>query len=126
MIRLLIVDDEVDICDFLKGFFGERDFQVFVAHNGKEALRVVEKESPQMVLLDIKMPVMDGMDTLKEIKKVDGSCRVIMMTKIDDPRMVEEAKKLGACEYLTKPLLLDNFEKTILGMAEEISGRPYA
>ena len=67
MIRLLVVDDEADICEFVRNFFKERDFEVFMAYNGKEALGLVETIDPHIVLLDLKMPVMDGMETLRAV-----------------------------------------------------------
>ena len=118
MIKILIVDDEVDICDFLKNFFRERNFQTFVAHNGKEAMRLVESEKPEIVILDINMPIMNGIETLKEIKKTGNSCSVIMVSGVRDTDKIEETKKLGAVEYITKPLLLDHLESTVLTIAE--------
>jgi len=120
MIKLLVVDDELEICEFLETFFAERGFRVLVAHNGKEALRVIESEGPAIVLLDIKMPVMDGMTALKEIKKNGSSCRVVMISGIDDPETITEARRYGASEYLVKPVLLDRLEELVLGMAQDI------
>ena len=118
MIKILIVDDEVDICDFLKNFFRERNFKTLVAHNGKEAMRLVEDESPEIVILDINMPIMNGIETLKEIKKTGNSCSVIMVSGVRDVSKIEETKKLGAVEYIAKPLLLDHLESTVLAIAK--------
>ena len=120
MLRLLVVDDEVDICDFVQNFFKERNFEVFVAYDGKEALEVVKSKRPEIVLLDIKMPVLDGMDTLKEIRRLDSKARVIMVTAIEDSEKAEEAKHHGAVEYITKPLLLEQLERTVYTVAEQI------
>jgi len=120
MLRLLIVDDEVDICDFVQNFFKERNFEVFVAYDGKEAIDVVRSKKPEIVLLDIKMPLMDGMEALKEIKKIDSAVKVIMVTAIDDEEKAVEAKQHGAVEYITKPLLLEQLERTVYTVAEQI------
>ncbi len=120
MIKILIVDDEVDICDFLKTFFRERDFQTFMAHNGKEAIRLVEAENPEIVILDINMPIMNGIETLKEIRKTGNNCSVIIVSGVRDAGKIEETKKLGAIEYITKPLLLDHLERTVLSAADNI------
>ncbi len=120
MIRLLVVDDEVDICDFVKNFFKERDFDVFVAYNGKEALSLVETRKPDIVLLDVKMPVMDGMETLRQIRKTGSDVKIIMVTAIDDAEKAEEAKRHGVVEYITKPLLLEQLERTVFTIAEQI------
>ena len=120
MLKLLVVDDEVDVCDFVKNFFKERNFEVFVAYDGKEALSVVESRDPDIILLDIKMPVMDGMETLKAIRKRDDNIRIIMITAVEDAEKAEEAKHHGVVEYITKPLLLEQLERTVLTVAEQI------
>lgn len=120
MLRLLVVDDEVDICDFVKNFFKERNFDVSVAYDGKEAIGAIAASKPDIVLLDIKMPVMDGMETLKNIRKLDDTIKVIMVTAIEDADTAEEAKHRGASEYITKPLLLEQLERTVLTIAEQI------
>ena len=65
--KLLIVDDEIEICEFLKSFFEDRDFKVAVANDGTRALEQVALFQPEVVLLDIQMPGMDGLQTLKKI-----------------------------------------------------------
>jgi DNA-binding response OmpR family regulator len=124
MLRLLVVDDEVDICDFVQNFFKERNFEVFVAYDGKEALEIVKSKRPEIVLLDIKMPVLNGMDTLKEIRKIDSRVKVIMVTAIEDSEKAKEAKQHGAVEYITKPLLLEQLERTVYTVAEQIKMTP--
>ncbi|MDP8299850.1 MAG: response regulator [Candidatus Tantalella remota] len=120
MVKLLVVDDEVEICDFVKNFFKERDFEVFVAYDGKEALGIIEARNPDIVLLDVKMPEMDGIETLKAIRKHNSSAKVIMVTAVEDAEKAEEAKSHGAIEYITKPLLLEQLERTVLTVAEQI------
>ena len=120
MLKLLVVDDEIDVCDFVKSFFKERNFEVFAAHNGQEALYVVEHKRPQIVILDMRMPVMDGMTVLKELRRANSDCKVIMVTAVEDFTKAEEAKKQGAVEYITKPLLLEQLERTVFTIAEQI------
>ena len=120
MLKLLIVDDEVDTCDFVRNFFRERDFDVLVAYDGKEALSVIEAQGPDIVLLDIKMPVMDGMTALKEIRKKNTDIKIIMITAVEDVEKAEEAKHHGVVEYITKPLLLEQLERTVFAVAEQI------
>jgi len=114
MHKLLVVDDENDICDFVKTFFKDRGFQVATALNSEEALSAVKKDRPELVLLDIKMKGMDGIATLKHIKELDKNIKVIMVTALEDQDKMHEAYKLGACDYITKPLVLDYLEQAVL------------
>ncbi len=120
MIRLLVVDDEADICDFVRNFFKEREFEVFVAHDGKEALALVDSANPHIILLDLKMPVMGGMETLKEINKRKPDAKVIIVTAVEDIEKAEEAKRHNAVEYITKPLVLEQLERVVMTIAEQI------
>lgn len=120
MIRLLVVDDEPDICDFVRNFFEERDFEVDVAFNGKEALAIAASRRPHIILLDIKMPVLDGMETLKQARKLFGDIKIIMVSAVDDNEKIEEARGHGVVDYITKPLLLEQLEKTVLAAADDV------
>lgn len=113
MVKILVVDDEQDVCDFVKNFFEERGFKVLSALNGKDALAIVENEDPLIVLLDIRMPQMDGIETLRNIKKTRPNDRVIMVTCVEDIDKMDEAKRLGADAYITKPLVLDELIKAV-------------
>lgn len=113
MKKLLVVDDEVEICDFLKAFFEERDFEVHTARSGESALLEVEAVKPQVILLDVHMPGMDGMNALREIKKKYPGIKVIMVTALETREKIEEAIRLGADNYITKPLSLEYLEKDV-------------
>ena len=113
MRKILVVDDENDICDFVKTFFRDRGFQVFTALSGEDALMITKKERPDLILLDIKMKNMDGLAVLKHIKELDKTIKIIMVTALDDQEKMREAYKLGAIDYITKPLALDYLEETV-------------
>ena len=113
MKKLLVVDDEREICDFLKSFFEDRDFNVRTVFSGEEALQAVEKEKPHVVLLDIQMPGMDGMSVLQRLKECHPDLKVIMVTAIETRDKIEEAIRLGADNYITKPLSLEYLEKDV-------------
>ncbi|OGW88201.1 MAG: hypothetical protein A3A73_03770 [Omnitrophica bacterium RIFCSPLOWO2_01_FULL_50_24] len=117
--KLLIVDDEVEICDFLKSFFEERDYEVVTANSGEAALEIVKKIRPQVVLLDIKMPGMNGVRVLEEIKQKFPRIKVIMVTAIETRDKIEECLRLGADNYITKPLSLEYLENDV---REKIEG----
>jgi len=116
MRKLMIVDDEEDICNFVKQFFGARGFEVTCAFDGKEAVSIINAVNPDLVLMDIRMPNLDGMATLAKIREMRPQQKVIMVTCVDDLERMDEAKKLGALEYITKPLVLDELEKKVLGV----------
>ena len=119
MTRLLVVDDEPEICDFLKSFFEDRDFEVKTANSGEAALRTIEGFRPQVMLLDIKMGAVDGLDVLREVKKRYPRVKVIMVTALETTEKIEEALRLGADNYITKPLSLEYLENDV---REKIAG----
>lgn len=114
MSKLLIVDDENDITEFAKRFFTKRDIDVVTASNGNEALDAIEKERPDLVLLDIQMEGVTGIDVLKRLREENNMINVIMVTGTEDPTIIEYAKELGVTEYIHKPLVLDELEKIVL------------
>ncbi len=118
MTKILIVDDEMDICDFVKHFFEERNYRVFTALSSAEGLRLLRREKPRIVLLDVKMAGTDGIETLKKIRDFDKDVTVIMVTAVDDHLSMEQAEKLGAARYITKPLVLEELEAAVLSYAK--------
>ncbi|MCP3901634.1 MAG: sigma-54-dependent Fis family transcriptional regulator [Desulfobacteraceae bacterium] len=110
---VLIVDDEEMIIESLEGILSDDGFEVLHAFNGYEALKKVETESPDIVLLDIWMPGMDGIETLKEIKKNYPSLPVIMITGHGSIESAVDATKAGAFDFLEKPLSIDRVIVTI-------------
>jgi len=111
--RLLVVDDEPEICDFLKSFFEDRDFDVQTALSGERALELVETFKPQVMLLDIKMGSVDGISVLRKVKEKNPKTKVIMVTALETTEKIEEAMRLGADNYITKPLSLEYLENDV-------------
>ena len=120
--KLLIVDDETEICDFLKSFFEERNYEVKTASSGQAALQAVDQYKPQVVLLDIKMPGMDGVQTLGNLKKKYPRIKVIMVTALETRDKIEECLRLGADNYITKPLSLEYLENDVREKIESLTG----
>jgi two-component system nitrogen regulation response regulator NtrX len=104
---LLIVDDEPSILQSLGGLLSDEGFEVTTAANGYEALKTIEVESPDLVLLDIWMPGIDGIETLKEIKKGNPNIQVIIITGHGTIETAVKATKLGAFDLIEKPLSID-------------------
>jgi len=105
--KLLIVDDQNGIRILLLEVFNTEGYRTFEAPNGKIALDIVRRESPDLVLLDMKIPGMDGIDILKNIKQIDASIKVIMMTAYGELDLIKEATDLGALMHFTKPFDID-------------------
>jgi len=101
--RVLIVDDEKDFVEMLSLRLKEAGEKVMPAFNGKECLETLEKETIDVVILDIKMPGMDGIEVLREIKKRFPLIEVIMLTGHGTTETAVQGMKLGAFDYLLKP-----------------------
>ena len=122
-LKLLVVDDEIDICNFVKSFFEVRGFSVAVALNGDEAMARFLEEVPDIVLLDMKMRRHnEGLEYLARIKSEWPEVKVIMVTAVDETRSTETAKRLGADDYVTKPLALEYLEETVLNKVNDLRG----
>jgi two-component system nitrogen regulation response regulator NtrX len=104
---VLIVDDEPSILQTLSGLLSDEGFDVATAANGYEALKVIDADSPDLVLLDIWMPGLDGIETLKEIKKDNPHIQVIIITGHGTIETAVRATKLGAFDLIEKPLSID-------------------
>ena len=114
MIKVLVVDDEISISDYLKNFLTERQYDVSTASSGEEALKKIKEEEPQVMLLDVRMPGLSGFDTLKQARQLDKDLKVIMLTGVENEEMMKLARELGADDYVTKPFSLDHLEKDVL------------
>lgn len=104
---VLIVDDEPSILQSLSGLLSDEGFGVITASNGYEALKTIEAESPDLVLLDIWMPGLDGIETLKEIKRNNPYIQVVIITGHGTIETAVRATKLGAYDFIEKPLSID-------------------
>ena len=115
MRKLLIVDDEVDVREFAKNFFKKRNIEVFTSSGGQDALNIIETQKPDLVLLDVRMEEMSGVEVLKELRKRNNSVKVVMVTGVEDEETINEAYSLGIKGYVHKPLVLEELEKVVLG-----------
>lgn len=104
---ILVVDDEESICKSLKAILSDEGYQVLVAGSGEDAVKIVEEEMPQLVLLDVWLPGMDGLETLQAIKKINPQTLVIIMSGHGTIETAVKATKLGAFDFIEKPLSLD-------------------
>jgi two-component system response regulator AtoC len=107
MTKILVVDDEAEIRSLLGAVLRDKGFVVVDAEDGAAALQQVTRERPAVILLDLSMPRMSGMDALPEIKRLDADVPVIICTAHADLATAVRAMKLGAYDYLTKPFDVD-------------------
>ena len=123
--RILVVDDEIAICNLLRQFLTSKGYEVYTAPDGQTAIARVRELRPHIVLLDIMMPGMGGIDTLKEIKKVDPRVAVIMLTAIGkrfgykfSPQ--EDQDYLPVEDFIEKPV----GPRELLRRVEALLGKP--
>ena len=116
--KILIVDDEVEVCDALKEFFEDQQFIVEIAHDGEEALSKVDEFKPYCILLDVKMPYLNGIEALGMIGLKDKVVEVIMVTATSSIKTAEECLRNGAFGYVTKPVDLEHLLKEVNGALE--------
>ena len=105
--RMLIVDDEQDICDLLHDFFSARGFEVASAFSGEEALRHLRRSSADVVLLDILLPGVSGIEVLRRARKIRPRAKFIMVSALDQDDLRQSALESGASDYITKPFNFD-------------------
>lgn len=114
MTKLLIVDDEPDVREFAKSFFKKRNIDVVTASGGLQALSLIAQDNPDLVLLDVRMEEMSGIEVLRELRARGNNSKIIMVTGVEDDEVVIEANQLGVIGYIHKPLVLDELEKIVL------------
>ncbi|CAH0118566.1 Regulator of RpoS [Paenibacillus sp. CECT 9249] len=114
-LKAMLVDDEVHILNNLKQVipWEELDIEVFLARNGMEALELASAERPDLILCDIRMPVMDGMAFLREYRKIDSDCEIIMLTGYEEFEYARVALQHGVRDYISKPINYEELEETV-------------
>ncbi len=122
--RILVVDDDVAIAEFLHSFLAQKGYDVQSVHSGKDAIRTVTEWHPQLVLLDIMMPDYDGYTTLEKLLQQNEDLCVIMITALDSLDSGRKALKMGAADYITKPLDLEYLEHSVVGKLRSLLHEP--
>ena len=101
--KIVVIDDEPEVCDLLKDFLELNGYQASVANRAADGLKIIEKESPDLVLLDIVMPQIDGLECLARIKKIKPDVIVVIISGLQDEKIAKEAIRRGAYDYIAKP-----------------------
>lgn len=112
--KILVVDDEVSICELLDEYLSMHGYQVITAGNGQDAISKFEADRPHMVLLDLSMPGMSGMDVLRKIREIDANAGIIVLSAFGDVNTVQEAVETGANFYTQKPIEFDRLLKILI------------
>jgi len=120
MIKVLVVDDELDVCNSLERILTREGYQVIIATSGMQALDKVQSERPQLILLDLRMPHMDGLETLERIRQIDKEAVITIVTAVHDAEVAEKTIKLGAINYITKPFDADMLKRSLRNWATKI------
>ncbi|TCS70479.1 two-component system response regulator (stage 0 sporulation protein F) [Effusibacillus lacus] len=111
--KVLIVDDQYGIRVLLNEVLEKEGYSVFQAPNGQTALEIVKLEKPDLVLLDMKIPGMDGLEILRHIRVIEPDLKVFMMTAYGELDLIKEAMALGALTHFTKPFDIDELRKAV-------------
>jgi len=121
--KVLVIDDEPDICEVVVEYLNHLGYEAHFALNGMDGLKLIEKECPRLVFLDIGLPDMSGLEVLKEINQKFSHCTVIIMSAHKEDELVKDAIEHGVCDYIVKPIqlevLAEKFVKGIIGLPND-------
>ncbi len=111
--KILIIDDEEDLCLLFKNILKPEGYTVFTAQNGYDGIKINQKRDPDIILLDLKMPGINGIETLRRIRKKDPGVIVIIITGYGDAATIRDAADLNVYEYMAKPFNNETVMMTI-------------
>ena len=118
--KILVVDDEPTICSMMNVFLTQIGYQVRTVNSGEDAIDVFDEDPPDMVLLDISMPGMRGIDVLQLMKSRKTDCGIIMLSAYGDDQTIQEAMDMGAYCYIQKPMELMELKKHLEDLHQRI------
>lgn len=121
MKKILVVDDEKPTLELLEMLLVAYGYEVFLAENGQQALEIYRREAPPIVLTDLKMPIMDGMEVLGSIKRINPQAEVIVITGHGDMDLAIQALNLDATDFINKPLKREALEKALTRARERMT-----
>src|SRR5687767_2553976 len=115
MDKLLLVDDEADVQYSFRRIFDSAEIELTTASSGEEAIKILNKVKPDLVVMDVRMGGMTGLETLRRLRQLDAKVPVIMMTAYGTTQTAIEAMKLGAYDYLLKPFDVPKLKEIVFG-----------
>jgi len=114
-IKVLLVDDEIEFVNTLSNRLGMRGIKTDVVYNGQQALDYVAKSEPDIIVLDLEMPEVHGMDVLRQLSKTNPNIQVVILTAFGSEEREREAERLHAFDFLNKPVDVDTLVERIRG-----------
>ena len=112
-VNLLLIEDDVDVADVLARTFREEGHETTVTHSGEAGLASLARQRPDAVLLDVRMPTMNGIEVLRRIRAIDQALPVIIISGLATPSEIAKARELGVTEVIEKSYVLRNFSESL-------------
>jgi DNA-binding response OmpR family regulator len=112
--RILVVDDEPEVLAVLREYLADRGYAVTTAQSGGDALSEMRRERPDLVLLDLNMPGINGLEVLKQVRDHDSTIGVVMVTANEDLELARRTLQMGAFDYIAKPFDFAHLERVVL------------
>jgi len=122
VLKILVIDDEPPICELMDEFLSIKGYQVITASNGEEGISKFEENRPQLVLLDLRMPGMSGIEVLSKLKEIDGHAGIIILSAFGDVNTIQEALEIGATYYMEKPIELQRLAELLEAWQGNLGG----
>ena len=115
MFTVMVVDDRLGIRKLLKEVLAGTGYNVITTSGGADAVEIVAKQSVDLILLDLKMSGMDGLETLTKLKKENPLVKILIMTAYEELEVLQEAARRGACGHISKPFDIEELKEVIAG-----------
>jgi len=122
--RILIVDDEANMCSIIQEILEDEGYEVRVAENGNEALQTIQKVTPDLIITDINMPCMGGLELLRKVKSLHPNVQFIIMTAFGELETYLNAMSNGAFDYITKPINIEMLKLMVAKVLEQGGYQP--
>lgn len=113
MKRILICEDEPDAQKSLKNILMGKNYEAYTAKDGQEAIKTAKEINPDLILLDIRMPKMDGLEVAREVRKFNAQAKLIFITAFASPQLQQEAIKYNISDYIIKPASTEEIVKAV-------------
>jgi len=111
--KIVVIDDEVEVTNALDGLLREEGYEVVVINDETKSMDVIERVSPDLILLDVKMPQLNGIELLKQIKQYNKDIKIVMISGKSTAEDVMESLHQGAENFITKPFDVDNVKRRV-------------